>query len=500
MAKIKNDELLNMIVENYSRISDRLEYDSACSLVDYKDSAALIQRLLYKTVKDGHVKWMNGTFYFFTGMIYEPISEDVYDCAIEMFLVSMHVPNRDMYYSLKRFLWKAKQSLRMNCVFHPVFHIWAFRNGVVDMRTGVLYPFSGDFHVAYIHDYVYDPDAKCPLWRSFLREVLPEKNSRLILQMYLGLTTIDRGALSGKVENCLALYGNGSNGKSVINETVRGILGTDNVSSEPMEMLLRMDDEGLRCRAKINGKYINYSDEMSEKALIGKEAAFKSFCSGEEQSGRLIRGNIFTITNVPWQIFNINNIPKSTDSSYGFFRRFLYIVFEYTVPEELQNKSLATELRQEYSGILNWIMRGAKYLKQRRYIFPRSENAEKQKLLSMGENNVTLSWVHARGVRASNLVKGEVYTWIRASVLYDDLLKYAEVNGFDQIDITAFGRQMGKVGFGKQNKVREGKGVSYKVYGCSMDDLNKPVPVVTDMDLNMEDDLDKNVEYDYIDL
>ena len=51
------------------------------------------------------------------------------------------------------------------------------------------------------------------------------------------------------------------------------------------------------------------------------------------------------------------------------------MVFNHIVPEELQNKHLADDLRREYPGILNWIRRrGAKYLKQRKYIFPKSEN------------------------------------------------------------------------------------------------------------------------------
>nr|DAV38577.1 MAG TPA: dsDNA helicase [Caudoviricetes sp.] len=493
-------KLIDDIVDNLVSVSDRTAYDVASKAQDYRDSSASLQELVYTSVSNGDLRSMNGITYFFTGKIYEPISEDVLERAIELFLVRMHVPNRDMYYSLNKFQKKAKQSLRLNCYLHPSFHVKAYLNGVVDMTTGVLHKFSPEFHVIYLNEYNYDPTAKCPLWNSFLRTVLPEKESRSILQMYLGLCTFDRGYMTDKVENCLMLYGNGSNGKSVIYETIDGIFGKPNVSGMGLLSLIKGGDERMRNIAAVDGKIVNVCPEIQAKDISGYEDAFKSLCSGEVQYGRNIGGNVYVVRNIPWLIFNMNNIPKSTDGSHGYFRRFLYIIFEHIIPEELQNKHLASDLKQEYPGILNWIMRGAKYLKQRKYVFPKSENAEKQRLLVMGESNVTLSWASARGVRCASATKGELFNWLKVSDMYQDMVNYAEANGFVPVDIISFGRQMTKIGFGKMNKKRTASGFLYKVYGFSEEELKTPVPVVQDMDLCQEDAFDKGVEYDVEDL
>ena len=154
---------------------------------------------------------MAGQRYFFTGHIYELVDNVVFSRSIEVYLQRMRVPPKDLINYMKKFIYTAYQSTQINCPLSPSFHIMAFRNGVVDMEKLKLYPFSPDFHVIFEHDYCYDPDAVCPIWDAFLRMVLPEKESMRILQMYLGLGLYNRGKMADKVENCLFLYGSGSN-------------------------------------------------------------------------------------------------------------------------------------------------------------------------------------------------------------------------------------------------------------------------------------------------
>lgn len=493
-------DVLSLMVSNLEDVANRDGFDTAYSQLDYRVSGVMISDLIYEAVSKCDVRLLCGVPYFFTGRIYEPVTYQMFDRAIEMFCKRMRVQSRDLYYSLKRFLRSARSSLDLNNELKPTFHIQAFRNGVVNMVTGVLSPFSSEFHVIYEHDYAFDSKAKCPLWNRFLKTVLPEKASRLTLQMFLGLCTFDRGTMTSKIENCLMLYGSGSNGKSVIFETVSGIFGNKNVSSMGLLPLIKGGDERLRNVAAIDGKIVNICPEIQAKDISGYEDAFKSMCSGEGQYARQIGGNVYRVTNVPWLIFNMNNMPKFSDTSHGFFRRILYVVFEYIIPEEMQNKHLADDLRMEYAGILNWIRRGGKYLKQRRYIFPKSENSEKQKLMVMAENNITGSWALSRHVRPSALVKGEISTWIKASVLHEDMVKYAEANGFDAVEHLAFGHAMTKLGFGKHNKRRTGAGVMYLVYGCTEEDLKTPPMIVSDLQIEGEDELNACVDFDEEDI
>lgn len=206
---------------------------------------------------------------------------------------------------------------------------------------------------------------------------------------------------------------------------------------------------------------------------------------------------MYVVNNVPWLIFSMNNIPKASDCSHGYFRRFLYVVFNHIVPEELQNKHLADDLKAEYPGILNWIRRGGKYLRQRRYVFPKSENSEKQKLYVIGQGDVVSSWMLARGVRASAQAKGELAVWIKSSELFADMEQYVELNNFESsVTSNAFGRAMQKHGFIGASRKRQSDGIYYYVYGCSEEELKTPPPVINDIDMFFEDELNKAVEFD----
>ena len=73
----------------------------------------------------------------------------------------------------------------------------------------------------------YNPEAKCDEFKVFLNQVLPEKESQMIFAEYLGYIFIN----NLKLEKCLILKGEGSNGKSVIFEIVQALLGEHNTCS-----------------------------------------------------------------------------------------------------------------------------------------------------------------------------------------------------------------------------------------------------------------------------
>ena len=496
------EAVLSMIVDNLVSVSCVEDFDAVYDTNDYRASSVRICSLVYDAVAKSNLKVFKGVPYFFTGKIYEPITDILRDRAVELYLHRMRVRYTDFYYSKKKFFDEAKRSCSLNCELHPMFHIKAYKNGVMNFEKGVFSDFSPEFHVTYIHDYKYDPTARCPTWMGFLKMVLPERESRLILQMFLGLCTMNRGEMGKKVENCLMLYGNGSNGKGVIFDTVRGLFGRHNVSTMSLLAMVKGGDERQRNLAAIEGKLVNFCPEIHARDMSGYEDAFKSLCSGEPQHARSIGKDVHTIENVPWLIFSMNSIPKSSDLSYGYFRRYLYVVFNYIVPEELQNKHLAEDLRSEYPGILNWIYRGAKYLKQRKYQFPVSENSEKQKLVVMAQADIVASWANARGIRSWDSIKGEISCWIKASDLYDDMVKYAEVNGFEcEISKKGFSSAMTKLGFGPLNRMRTAESIKYKVYGCDEKELKKtPPPVINDFNINGRNDLNSLVEFDDEDL
>ncbi|MEB3372615.1 hypothetical protein SFC43_01335 [Bacteroides sp. CR5/BHMF/2] len=118
--------------------------------------------------------------------------------------------------------------------------------------------------------YDYNPEEHIFLWKQFIDEVLPDEGWQHVFQEFLGSIFIDRR--TAKIETMLVLRGSGSNGKSVVFETIMGILGRDNVSNFGIGALIT-GTERKKNIAYINGKRLNYCSEI-QALEIGRIVTF----------------------------------------------------------------------------------------------------------------------------------------------------------------------------------------------------------------------------------
>lgn len=219
-------------------------------------------------------------------------------------------------------------------------------NKVQDLRQ----PNPNDF-ITYQLPFAFDPNAKAPLFLSFLNKVIPELDKQKILQEYLGYVFISSQKL--KLEKVLLLYGSGANGKSVFIEVMSAMLGLENVSRYSLESITNPSGYS---RAELNTKLLNLSTEISGKMDKG---LFKQLASGESVEARQIYGTPFTMDNYAKLLFSTNELPRETENTDGFFRRWLIIPFEVTIPELEQDRELSSKIiDNELSGVLNWVLLG----------------------------------------------------------------------------------------------------------------------------------------------
>jgi putative DNA primase/helicase len=207
----------------------------------------------------------------------------------------------------------------------------------------------------------YDPEAKAPLFKKYLDEVLPDPDKQKVLAEYLGYIFIRPSVL--KLEKMLILYGSGANGKSVLFEIVNSLLGIENVTNISLQSLT---NENGYYRAKIANKLVNYTSEINGKM---ESDIFKQMASGEPVEARLPYGDPFTLYEYAKLIFNCNTLPHDVEHTNAFFRRFLIIGFDKTIPEDEQDKELSQKIiGNELSGVFNWILVGLeRLLKQKKF-------------------------------------------------------------------------------------------------------------------------------------
>jgi len=124
------------------------------------------------------------------------------------------------------------------------------------------------------------------------------------------------------------------------------------------------NSEGAYARAALSGKLVNITNELSPSSL--EADAFKDLVSGEDITARAIYGAPFTLATVPKQIVAMNSTDQLVkERTHGFERRLHLIPFNYTLRDEHKDPFLFSKLEGELSGILNWVLEGARRVTER---------------------------------------------------------------------------------------------------------------------------------------
>src|SRR3546814_4406 len=158
-----------------------------------------------------------------------------------------------------------------------------------------------------------------------------------------------------KTEKALFMYGDGANGKSVAQEVIVSALGNEkNISSYTLEKLVA--DNG-NARAGFMGKLANISPEIGNRLLSND--TLKRLISREPVDYRKLYKDIQESNDYGRLWFNANRLPVVKEHSEAFFRRFIIMPFNVTIPKEKRDKYLAKRIvKDELPGVFNWILKG----------------------------------------------------------------------------------------------------------------------------------------------
>ena len=229
------------------------------------------------------------------------------------------------------------------------------QNGTFEISANKtnLRPFDKDDFLTYQLPFDYDKAATAPMFQKYLDRVLPDKECQRVLAEYLGYVFIQNGSRSIKLEKTLLLYGIGANGKSVFFEVVKALLGNENISHYSIQSLT---DVNGYYRAALANKLVNYASEIGGKM---NPDILKQMVSGEPIEARLPYGRPMILDQYARLIFNCNQLPKDVEQTNAFFRRFLIIPFEVTIPKEERDTTLHIKIiDNELSGVFNWVLSG----------------------------------------------------------------------------------------------------------------------------------------------
>lgn len=228
-------------------------------------------------------------------------------------------------------------------------------NGTLSLRgTPSFRPHDPMDYCSKMAPAVYQADARCPRWSSFLEQVMGgNREIMAYLQRLVGMCLT--GDIATQVFTCL--YGSGANGKSVFTDTIMWLLGDyANLAPDTLLTASGLDPHPTDIAGLVGRRLVIATESDQGKRL--RVGQLKRLTGDEYLTGRFMRKDFFTFprTSKVWLV--TNHKPVVREIGEALWRRIHLIPFEITIPVADRDDQLLDILRGEGSGILNWALEG----------------------------------------------------------------------------------------------------------------------------------------------
>jgi putative DNA primase/helicase len=284
-------------------------------------------------------------------------------------------------------------------------------NGIVNLPTGELRPHDSSLRMSRQCPVDYRPDMSCPTWLRTLREISNDDADWVdYLQRVVGYV------LSGHVseEKLFFWIGHGSNGKSVLANVFRRIMGTyaTSVSANFLLVTQRDGEAATPTLATLPGARLALANEVEAGSRLSAQTV-KVACSTEAISARHNYGAPFVFVPTHKLVVRANHKPIIADNDEGIWRRIDLLPFDRTFAQHEKDVELENKLMAEAPSILAWMVRGFAEYKRRRLVPARRVAAASGEYRR--ESDVLGQWVEERALLGVGRAcrQGDAYTSYR---------------------------------------------------------------------------------------
>ncbi len=294
-------------------------------------------------------------------------------------------------------------------------YIFNVKNGLLNINTRELKPHTPNFVSLVQSPVEYKEFETCPIWDSCMKAWMagPESEEKgLLLQQFAGYCL----SSSMLYDRALFLVGDGGNGKSTFVDTIAMVIGHEGTSHIDLESLY-----GQYGMHGLIGKRLNVIEEVHGNYYQSNK--LKKLISGETVTIDIKYKPQFTFRPQAKFIFAVNMMPRVDDTSTATERRICVAQFKNNFRDN-PNTALRSDvglLAGELSGILNWMLDGAKSLKEMKN-FVRTEEQTKILAEYRQENSSVEGFVK----ECLEFEEGAVTT---TRDLYEDYKQYCNSDG-----------------------------------------------------------------------
>lgn len=261
-------------------------------------------------------------------------------------------------------------------------------NGVLDLETMELMPWSKDYLTTIKLPINWNPDARnhpsLDLWRATLHEWISDESSIKFIQEFFGYTLTP----NCKRRTALFLYGEGHNGKSLMLEILEVLYG-EHISKIPLKKI-----SGRFTTKNLMNQLVNICADISNE-YIQQTSIIKRIVAGESLHGEIKYGASFDFNNTAKLIFSANKLPRAADTTEGWYSRWKIVKFPHSfeVDDNYYHSMLDTfHTKEGKEVLLYWAVEGLLRLRKNNS-FTHSEVMHQEMLDYMRANDSVVEFL-----------------------------------------------------------------------------------------------------------
>lgn len=230
-------------------------------------------------------------------------------------------------------------------------------NGLLEWRTGYLLPHSPSVPNMLRIPVKWDQNAECPEIEGWMKEVLDPDAIDFAYEV-IGYALLNDNPL----HKAIMLYGSGRNGKGTFLRLLRELLGAANVSSVTPQSL----DENRFRSALLQGKLANIAGDVDPRMFKGTET-LKQLTGGDLVTAERKNGQPFQFTCRATMFAAFNALPRTADTTEGFFSRWVVLPFVGYFPPGVADSKREDKMHEthELEGLLVKAVEGLQRLMSR---------------------------------------------------------------------------------------------------------------------------------------
>ena len=232
-------------------------------------------------------------------------------------------------------------------------------SGTINLRTGALLKHDPKHWITKLAPVIYPPSADCKKWLGFMHFAFSGDQSIIdYVQKLIGYTLT--GEISEKI--LIILWGpDGNEGKTLLNNVFRGILGSDYCINIASDSLTSGRQHVRSDIGRLDGKNRFATSSETDQALKFKEPLIKELTGDDVITARRLNANEREFRVHFKLILTTNHTPQLNLSDPAMADRVIVIPFLNPIPREKRIPNFAEILvREEGPGILRWAVEGAK--------------------------------------------------------------------------------------------------------------------------------------------